>query len=186
MSKQGFTVPIFIDENRNGLIRAQYFVIENMGSNTPWMLGVNGTQIPFFLIELQGVIFRSFSQDGNFNRPDDFFELFEAIELFNEEEKEYSTFTTLNSIYLPEFIFDIKEKVYRNNVFRMDFDLFRKIYSINLSKNQKQLAEFLKETESRAFYSNEESFAFRAWCEFQYNISLDNNKGEEFKLPKKQ
>lgn len=176
MNKHGFTVPIFIDENRDGLIRAQYFVIENMGSEEPGILGINGREIPFFLIELQGVIFRSFSQDGNFNRPDDFFELFEAIELFNVEEQEYSTFTTLNSIYLPEVIFDIKEKATRNNVFRINFDLFRKIYSINISKNQKQLVEFLKETESRAVYSNEESFAFQAWCELQYDRSMDNNK----------
>ncbi|QEH36609.1 hypothetical protein OJF2_51930 [Aquisphaera giovannonii] len=86
ISQQQVTIPIVTDGiPRSGpgprLARCVYFSITADEPNRPWFLGLPNVTIPFLMLGLQGIIFRSpLRQSGLFVTPDDWNELVTIIE----------------------------------------------------------------------------------------------------------
>lgn len=159
------SIPIVIDSVKNykdfNMSRCNYFTIESVEPQADWEIILQNSNIPLYLLHLQGILYCSLEKS--------FFSNVEKItNLFNTIEQEYNLSVDVNDIWIPNFLFhpvdlsSFTSKIpKRRDVYRISQGLFNEAFRFreNLISQTRyeKICEIFKGTVN---YLAEETYAF--------------------------
>jgi hypothetical protein len=159
------SVPIMIDSVKNikgfQMTRCTYFSIESDTPSLDWILQIGDQIIPFMLIGLSGIITKPIGADPYFNSIQLIEDLFDAIE------KKPNLYVDINSIWLPNFLFESDLRV-RGQVYRAKEKLFIAAYQYQVGEiSLKELMRMIESDKNGLKLSETETGTFKKWAKIQ-------------------
>lgn len=152
-------IPVIVDDVKINesfpITRCMYFSIECDEPSPNWTLGLNQADIPFYLLDLSGIIFKPMGED-QFLSPASIDGLFELIE-GNE-----SFFVDTNEVWFPNHIFSRTPE--RGDVYRIPHGLF--FLAMQFQRQSLAYVDYLsksREVNDRLRLSELETKAFLGW-----------------------
>jgi len=185
---ESITVPILVDDFETTevpdagsieLVRCTYFIIDAVGVSPNWMLGLDGSQIPFMMLSLSGVIQSPIIvgsiESTEFDSPASIDSLFEMVE------RDERLLISSSRIYLPYVILSkvSKNEFGAHEVFRVSEQLFQIAFQFAqalCSENEfrRRLEEVLEQgIEEMIQVSRIETKSFSIWAEDQIRFATD-------------
>jgi len=167
--KKTCTVPIMIDDIKKyknfDMTRCTYFSIESDLPSGEWVLELKNRDIPFYLLELSGIITEPTGNEAHFDSSYLIDELFDTIEASPE------LFIDINDIWLPNFLFRNSPHK-RGDVYRIKEKLFIEADRFREDKIPKERFEmYCRELEDYLFYSEIETRSFKEWARNQIEMA---------------
>lgn len=162
--KGNIDIPVILDDIKRyidfRMARCVYFVIECDEPSPGWTLGLNENKIPFFLLNISGIIYKPSPDIGVFES------LVLIDNLFDLIESHPSLYVDTNEIWLPNML--LRDNCKRGDVYRVNQYLF--LHALDFKNNKISEDEFdgichqsLKESD----YSRIETESFRLWADKQ-------------------
>lgn len=173
--KPPITVPLFADAVRdNDLVRFNYLVIESDLPLPRWELFVAERRLPFLLVGLSGVILQPLPPLGGVVwKPllgaTRFDSSVQIDELFTVLEDRLGFLVVVDDVWLPRSL--LPEKVLPGDVFRVNSEVFREIYTMRDGSSSAHSWEMftvrLRDLGGDPEFSELETIAFREWSNKQ-------------------
>ena len=165
------SIPVILDGIRKYdgcyMSRCSYFIMESDLSaesnalSPNWMLMMQALNVPFYLLELSGIIWKPLGDSYIFDSPDSIRDLFDAIDSSPLLRADTS------DIWLPGYLFKNSPKE-RGSVYRIQGRLFSQAYSYQKGRiSPEQFLEFCEESRSRIAFSELETRSFSAWRDME-------------------
>jgi hypothetical protein len=156
------TIPVFVDSVNKSpdfqMARMTYFSVENDDPSPNWTLNFEGLRLPFFMVNLSGVIWRPDSDEPLFQSAERIEELFDRLDAFDDK----GLYVDINDIWLPNSM--LKEPFRRSDAYRISAGLFA--LALKYRNARIDLDEFKKGCEpltDAVTFSEIESRAFKEW-----------------------
>lgn len=159
------------------MVRCHYMSVECDDLLPGWSLGVNGTQMPFLMLNLVGIVQQPFgaARFDNYNVIDQFFRGIEQQMLS----------INFEDVWLPSFLFHGEPRV--GDIYRVGVKLFVAAFQFRAGRyTQETFEDLCKELQREIVPSNEETLAFRGWTAEQISTAQNGPpKNPEFRLQTK-
>lgn len=155
------TIPIIIDDIKRyetfRMSRCTFFSIAYDLSSPDWVLELEDSSIPFFLLGLSGIIWKPMGKKNRFDSCDSISQLFDKIEELPE------LYVDTNDIWLPNRLFkDLPHK--RGFVYRVRVKLFTEALRYREDQtSQKQFLASCSGLKDSVSFSKKETDSFRKW-----------------------
>jgi hypothetical protein len=153
------SIPVLIDDCKDlknfKMTRCSYFSIESVEPSPDWIIPLQNTKIPFYLVGISGILTKPL-KGKIFRVPSSIDKLFSYIDNVP------SLFVDTNEVWFPNFLFPVKPK--RGSVYRINSDLFT--LAMRFQSQRISLDEFLSSSwqfKGSLLPSEEETMAFKKW-----------------------
>lgn len=178
-------IPVILDfiqkDEDFRMARCTYLLIDFDIPSLGWRLSAGSFDLPFMMMGLEGIIYRSINDGGYFNNPEDY----EAIhKVFEDRIK--SLYIETNDLWIPSKEFFKIGKHEIGGIYRIARELFLLAYSfrINTIGKEEYISEIYKLDKPISF-SKKETKAFAVWKEKQKEQARENFNSESA-LPRKE
>ena len=183
------SIPVIVDSvkifGEIKMSRCLYFIVELNETTPKCILGIKGVDHPLRMMGVRGIISSPSHREQIFNSTKLIDDLFNAIEVNEEQSIEYGT------IWLPisQLDYSYQQEVFvRGAVFRLPLEIFTLCYAYTCNKiDIEEFRENLSNIKLLDYYSPEETRAFSEWTHIQIQRSrLNYKKHHHLALPPKQ
>ncbi len=163
-------IPVIIDETESfeghNLTRCTYYSVESGTPMARQPFGTDPAAGSFLFEDKQTVIVKALT--GRHFRHHS-----EISQLIGSIEKHDDFFVNINTIHLPNELFEMEVYCRRGSVYRIRADLFR--MAVAFRRNEISLEEFIPETKpSMIHFSESETRVFEAWEHRQIGLAFEN------------
>ena len=183
------SIPVILDGiskyDRGNMSRCSYFMIESDLSaqsnalSPNWTLVMQALNVPFYLLELSGIIWKPLGDSYLFDSPDSIRDLYDAID------SNPMLRADTGDIWLPGYLFKNSPHE-RGCVYRIQGKLFSQAYSYQKDGiSSENFLEFCEESRNRVAFSELETRSFNAWKNMQseqYEKAVSRSRNQQQRL----
>jgi hypothetical protein len=181
-------IPVIVDDIKrlNGfdMTRCVYFHIDCEDTLDPWLLGLGGTEVPFLMLGLSGIIMQPMSGRSEFESPQDIEQLFSFIEGLRRQERDEAHLNVeIADMWLPNGVMQRRGEILRGDVYRVDLVLFES--AIAFTAGRLDYGRFLERSISgqrEVFFSERETKVIQEWATRTISRSRES-RHPELQLP---
>jgi hypothetical protein len=173
-------IPIIIDDIKQldgfDMTRCVYFHIECEDTLDPWVLGVGGTQTPFLMLGLSGIIIQPIEGGIVFTSPQQLEELFSFIEGLRREDRDEAHMNVeIADVWLPNRMLGEQRRVARGDVYRVDLDLFQSAMAFTAGRlDYEAFRGRTLERRHEVFFTEQETKVIQGWALYEIRRSRDS------------
>lgn len=159
------------------MVRCHYMSVECDEPRPGWALGIGGSEMPFLMLNLVGIVQQPFGATR--------FDNYTLIDQFYQRIEQQLLSVNFEDLWMPSFLFQGEPHV--GDVYRMGYKLFVAAFQFRDGRQtQEDFENLCKELQREMVPSKEETRAFRGWIAEQ--ISAVRNrppKNFDLRLPEK-